>query len=209
MENTSNIQLKSGCVQCLGSLAKYSKDHCKAVQEFDILSSLLSIYKEHIPNDINIHQLVQKYSVNKSEKINRSIRLGLTEEVKGKMVKSLEAFHEVLELAIQQLIRNSMDVESLLKYLIHPYKDKISLNICLKQLYKSLNSDVQAKKSFAKKRGLEYVMKVFSDDNNIDSNVKKMANEVLGLYPDDLVKLYKPNYPNLLLKKLDDFQTIE
>jgi hypothetical protein len=211
METTTNIQLKSGCVQCLGSLAKYSKDHCKAVQEFDILKSLLNMYKEHIPNDVNLRQMLDKYSKKKEagRKMNGSIRLGITGEVKTKMVKSLEAFHEVLETAIQQLIRNSMDVDSLLSYLMHPQKEKISLNLCLKQLYKTLNSDVQAKKSFAKKRGLEYVMMVSSDDKNVESNVKKMANEVLGLYPDDLVKLYKPNYPNLLLKKLDDFQTIE
>jgi NADPH-dependent 7-cyano-7-deazaguanine reductase QueF len=116
---------------------------------------------------------------------------------------------DACELAIQQVIRNSLNVNSLLSYLNHPQKNKASLNICLKQLYKTLNSDVQAKKLFAKRKGLEYVMRVKCDDDSIDSNVKKMANEVLGLYPDDLVKLFKPNYPKLLLKKLDDFQAVE
>lgn len=211
MERTENIQLKSGCVQCLGSLAKYSTDHCKAVQEFHILRSLLSLYNEHVPTDLNLRQMVERYSKKKdsgSRKTIRSVQTSLNNEAKVKIKRSLEVFYEVCEVAIQQVIGNSLDVDSLLSYLMHPHKEKTSLNLCLKQLYKTLSSDIQAKKSFAKKRGLEYVMMVTSHEEVVESNVKKMANDVLGLYPDDLVKLFKPNYSKLLLKKLDDIQTV-
>ena len=211
MEQTDNLQLKSGCVQCLGSLAKYSTDHCKAVQEFRVLESLLSLYQEHIPTDLNLRQMVERYSKKKdlgNKKTIRSVQVTLSNETKAKIKRSLEVFYEVCEVSIQQLIGNSQDVDSLLSYLMYPHKEKTSLNLCLKQLYNTLNSDIQAKKSFAKKRGLEYVMMVTSHEEIVESNVKKMANDVLGLYPDDLVKLFKPNYSKLLLKKLDDIQAV-
>lgn len=210
METTSNLQLKSNCVQCLGSLAKYSSDHCKNVQEYNVLESLLLLSKQHTLNDQNLKRLFQIYSKKKETISNRNAsqttQIG-EEEIK--LSRALEMFQEVCEVSIQQIIRNSLSVDSLIDYLTHPKKNKISLNLCLKQLFKTLNSDAQAKKSFAKKKGLEHIMKVTYASEFMESNVKKMANEVLGLYPDDLVKLFKPDYPKLLLKKLDDFQTVE
>lgn len=81
--------------------------------------------------------------------------------------------------------------------------------MCLKQIAKTVAADSRAKKEFAKREGLKYVMKIKHDTNGADSNVRKAAEDVLVVYPEELVKIHMPGYEELLMKKLDDFQAID
>ena len=130
LENTENIQLKTGCVQCLGSLSKYSLDHCKAVQEFDILNTLLALSKEHVPVHHNIERIIEKYSRQKESTAPRSLigRTQLTGEDSRKITRSIEQLYEACEVAIQQVIRNSLNVDWLLSYLEYPQKEKQAIH---------------------------------------------------------------------------------
>ena len=118
MEETTNIQLKSGCVECLGSLAKYSSDHCKNVQEYNILESLLVLSKQHVLTDQNLEQLLEIYSrkkqtISSQNNVQNSKTIKIYDS-KLKLSHSLELFQEVCELSIQQIIRNSLNIDSLI-----------------------------------------------------------------------------------------------
>ena len=208
MLSTENLSLKRTAVRCLGTLSKYSSDHCKAVEEFCVLEKLLEMSLHFRPSKENLQRLLKiKTSTQASIRNKKTIRSSVNKnKMEEDLAESLSNLKSECQTAILEMIRNSINSDSLLKYLAHSEKNKNSLLMCLKQVTKCLNSDSQAKKKFAKKGGLRYVMQIKHETETIDSSVRKAAEEILQVYPKELVRLYTPGYPQLLLKKLDDYQ---
>lgn len=171
-------------VKCFGNLAKHSNDHCKIVQENYILQKIIGLYS-HLNKIYNQNELTCSQ-----------------ENIHSIQDKHLLTLIDQCKISMEAIIKNSYCIDSLLDFL-YQFADEISsLLFCLKQINKCVGLDSNKKKLFAKKEGLKIIMQIKHDDQNHDSNLRKSIEDILQHYPEELVRLYTPNYSKLLLKKL-------
>jgi len=71
------------------------------------------------------------------------------------------------------------------------------------RIYSIIQNDAMERKMFAKNKGLETIWELKRKMAGTEPTVVGMFEDICALYPDELVRLYNPDYPALLLKQLE------
>merc|ERR1711957_848366 len=76
------------------------------------------------------------------------------------------------------------------------------LKYVVQQFAKVLPNDLNARRSFVQSGGLQKIQEV---DAEVGSKLHDYVQDINGLYPQEIVEYYSPNYADTLLKKMEDF----
>jgi hypothetical protein len=71
------------------------------------------------------------------------------------------------------------------------------------RIYSIIQNDAIERKMFAKHKGLETIWEMKRKMAGTEPTLVGMFEDICSLYPDELVRLYNPDYPAILLKQLE------
>ena len=115
---------------------------------------------------------------------------------------------EVLK-SISNILKNYRDIPGLLALIKGPGLPISVLAILCKRISVYLQSDAHAKKTFAKLRGLEVVWDFKKKTDAGEQGLVGVLEEICGLYPEELLRLFNPDYPAILIRKLADYNGMD
>ena len=116
--------------------------------------------------------------------------------------------NEVLK-SISNILKNYRDIEGLLTLIKSKELPRSVLAILAKRIIIYIQNDNAAKKNFAKLKGLEVVWELKKQVDSNDQGLAAVLDELCQQYPEDLVRLFNPEYPAIIIKKLTDYNPID
>lgn len=77
LEESESLRLKKACVVCVGSLVKYSSEHCRGVEGAGVLNTLLAVSRKYEPNEENIGRVMTNRELAAGNNLNLKIHVCL------------------------------------------------------------------------------------------------------------------------------------
>jgi hypothetical protein len=115
---------------------------------------------------------------------------------------------EVLR-SISNIIKNYKDISSLLQLIRTPNLPLSVLAILCKRIAVFIQADAGAKKAFAAQRGLETIWDIKKKLDPSEQGLGGVLDDICNQYPDELVRLFNPDYPAMVIRKMTDYNSIE
>lgn len=209
----SPIEVKEGTLDTLIIMSSFSEVFAGNLLVLSADVVVLDILKTN--PDFKIKNLciqflgtVSQYSSDQSKNFNQNGGLTyLLSLLSGKQNRSQQD-KEVLK-SISNILKNYKDIKGLLTLIKSPGVPNSVLAILCKRVSTHIQSDPHARKVFAKIKGLETIWDLKKKADPNEQGLIGVLEEICSQYPDELVRLFNPDYPAMIIKKLTDYNGID
>ena len=115
---------------------------------------------------------------------------------------------EILK-SISNILKNSKDINGLHNLVKSPHSPVSVLIILCKRILSFIQNDAAAKKMFAKIKGIETVWDLKKKTDQNDQAFLVVLDEICAQYSEELVRLFNPDYPAIIIKRLTEYSGMD